>query len=384
MFALIWTNLTRRKGRLVLTLASVLVAFLLFGVLMAVRQGFTGTPPQTAAAARRLTTINKVAPLAPMPIAYAKRIADVPGVKAVTYFATLIGHYQSQSGQIVALAAPDDFLAVFPDSTLPPSQRKAWRAERDGVLITASLAKRFGWSVGDHIPIQSDLRQIDGKTTWDITIDGILRPPSGKGASQQRMFMHYEYLNQSRASGKNTAVSFVELVADSDQAGEVSERIDRSFANATPRTRTAPRNEVFRQLYGSFGDVGAIMVDVTAAVFFSMLLIIGAILLHSARERLSEFAVMRALGFRNTALTGVVLGESILICLIGGIAGIGAAYLLVGKLQVVMGALLPGIAVTAATELIAFGLMILLGLLAGTLPAMRTARLSVRDALEKA
>jgi putative ABC transport system permease protein len=267
--------------------------------------------------------------------------------------------------------------------TVSLAQLKAWEVDRTGVLVTPSLAKRFGWKVGDHVPIKSNVEQKDGGTTWDVAIDGLVRLPSseGGGGGIQRMFMHYKYLDEARATGQGTAIVFDELVADPDQTSEVGQRIDNLFANAAPQTRTATENALYKQEYAQFGNVGSILVDVTAAIFFSMLLIIGAIMLHSARERLSEFAVLRALGFRKGAVTGMVLGESILTCLVGGGLGLILAHFLIGVMQGPLSAQLPGIALTPTAILIAIGLMVLLGLLAGALPAVQTWRLSIRDAL---
>jgi putative ABC transport system permease protein len=383
MLSLIWTNFTRKKGRLVLTLLSVLIAFLLFGVLMAVRQGFSAPPARSAVAARRLVTINKVAPNAPMPVAYARRIAHVPGVQAVAYAAVMLGSYQKRSNFVPMVAVPaQTFLQVFPDMSVSSKQYKAWVADRTGVLVTPSLAKRYGWKVGEQVPLKSTVKQKNGDSTWDVTIDGVVsQPKSEGGGTRQNLFMHYKYLDEARAAGQGTAAEFAELIADPDQASAVSQRIDNLFANAAPQTRTASENDLAKSIFASFGNIGAILVDVTAAIFFSMLLIIGAIMVHSARERLSEFAVLRALGFRKRTVTGMVLGESILTCLVGGGLGLILAHFLVAALQGSLSSQLPGIALTSTAILIAIGLMVLLGLLAGALPAVQTWRLSIRDAL---
>lgn len=386
MLALVWTNFKRRKGRLALTLLSLLIAFLLFGVLMAARYGFTFQGSHSEASARRLVTVNKVAPFSSLPVAYAGRIAGIPGIEATAYASAMFGWYQKQPNYVLVMGVPEDgFFETYPDLTVNAAARRAWRADRTGALISPQLAKRFGWKIGDHIPIMTQTKQADGSTTWYFNIDGFVTSKTqASNGGISRVIAHYKYLDEGRASGKGTVASFSELLTNSDDAGTVSTAIDNLFANSAPQTRTATEDALIRSIYAQAGDVAGILVDVSAAVFFSMLLVIGAIVLHSVHERWTEYAVLRALGFRRGSITTIVVAEAVLTCLIGGLLGLGLAALLIAALHSAVAQYLPGLMLTGDTALIAIGLMIVFGLVVSVLPAWQAARQSVHDALGRA
>lgn len=383
MLTLVWANLNRSKGRLALTLLSVLIAFLLFGVLMALRHGFSGERPQSQAATRRVTTLNKVAAYAPMPVAYAGRIAAVPGVEAVTYVSAFAGHYRKPDNFVLMLAMPAaSLLETYPDLVVQPDELKTWLADRTGVVVSPKLATQYGWHVGDHIPIESAIRKRDGTSTWDVTIDGLIRRRGNLPFSSQRVFMHYSYFNEARAAGKDTVDTFSTLVASASQTGQVGRAIDALFVNASPQTRTTASNALLKNAYAAAGNVSAILIGAAAAVFFSMLLVIGTIMMHAARERLGEFAVLRAVGFRKRAVVGIVFCESLLISLVGGCLGLVLAWLLVRELQDVLSQYLAGVSLTRSAVAASIGLMLATGALSALAPMIQTWRLSLRDTLE--
>jgi len=384
VFTLIWMNFKRNKGRKFLTLLSVLIAFLMFGVLMAVRHGLTFSE-NSEAGSRRLLTMNKVVLAAPMPVAYAERIAQVPGVKAVTYFGAMAGAYQNPSNNFLVVSAPAQSLfQVYPEFYVPTAQRQSWLKDRTGALVTPKLMQQFGWKIGESVPILTKLKLKDGSTTWTVTTDGVITNRSENNSGAQEMFIHYQYFDETRAAGEGTVNQFVELLDNPDQAGPISQAIDTLFTNASPQTRTGPEQAVARTMLAQVGNIGAIITDVTIAVFFSMLLIIGAILLHSARERLPEFALLKALGFGSRTVIGVVLGESLLTCLVGGITGMIFAWLLVEALRQTVTQALPSFEITALSIAGSIALMALFGVLASLLPILQLGRMSVRDALGSA
>jgi len=384
VFTLIWMNFKRNKGRKFLTLLSVVIAFLLFGLLMAVRHGLTFSE-NSEAGTRRLLTMNKVVLAAPMPVAYAERIAQVPGVKAVTYFGAMAGAYQNPSNNFLVVSAPAQSLfQVYPEFYVPTAERQSWLKDRTGALVTPKLMRQFGWKIGESVPILTKLKQKDGSTSWTVTIDGVVTNRSESNSGAQQMFIHYQYFDETRAAGEGTVNQFAELLDNPDQAGPVSQAIDTLFTNASPQTRTGPEQAVARNIFAQVGNIGAIITDVAIAVFFSMLLIIGAILLHSARERLSEFALLKALGFGSRTVTGVVLGESLLTCLVGGITGMVFAWLLVAALRQTVTQVLPSFEITALSIAGSIVLMALFGVVASLLPIVQLGRMSVRDALGSA
>jgi len=382
MLKLMWAYLKSKKRQLTLTLFSVVMAFLLFGILMAIRQGFSGKPPESQSATLRMTTLNKISPYAPLPVAYYDRIASVPGVKAVTYLSAFAGFFQRKSNFVLMFAVPaTKILNVYPDLTVSPQELNAWIADRSGVLATPALLKQYDWHVGDHVPIGSSILKKDGSTTWDVTIDGLIRTRAGAQFSSQKLFMHYQYLDQARDSNEGTVDLFVELAASSSQTSQISHAIDQLFVNASPQTQTNSSNAMLQEAYAAAGNVGVMIVGMALTVFFSMILITGAVMLHSTQQRFSEFAILRALGFSKWAITGIILGESILVCLVGGGIGLTLAYLLIMPLQSALAQNLVGITLTPSAIIAAIISMIGLGLLSGALPAIQTWRLSICEAL---
>jgi putative ABC transport system permease protein len=382
VFALIWTNFSRNKGRKVLTLLSLLIAFVLFGVLMAFRHALTFDSAGPAAA-RILVTLNKAGFGKPMPVAYAGRIAQVPGVSAVDYGTGTLGTWQKPSNAFLFLGTnARQMFEVQPFLQVAPAQKQAWFQDRSGALVTPKLLQKFGWKLGERIPVQTPLPQKDGKTTWYVTIDGVVRDPTSHASlGLQKMLVHYSYLDEGRAVGAGTVQSISERIADAQDLGKVGQAIDQLFANAAPETHTIPVNAVFHSIYSQIGNISLIVTGVAIAMFFSMLLIVGAIMLHSARERLSEFALLRALGFRARAVGGVVFGEALLTCLIGGIPGLILAWVMVHLFDNSLNQILATMALTPPVWLVGIGLMLLFAILVSVLPAIQLWRVSVREAM---
>ncbi|MGH8403735.1 MAG: ABC transporter permease, partial [Gammaproteobacteria bacterium] len=230
LLPLLWANLTRRKTRLVFTLLSVVFAFLLFGVLMAIRQAFT--LGANYAGADRLLTMSAVSLTVSLPISYGERIAQVKGVERVNPQAWVGGYYQDPRNPIFAMAVrTGNFFAVYPEYALPAAEQRAWLADKRGVIVGAALAQVYGWKLGQQIPLRSNIwRQTGGGNTWDVTVDGIYTS-SQKGGDNQ-LFMHYQYLDDSRAFANNTVSWFVLQIANPAQSGAVAQAVDALFANS--------------------------------------------------------------------------------------------------------------------------------------------------------
>jgi putative ABC transport system permease protein len=385
VLALVWINFKRDKGRKLLTLLSLLIAFALFGVLMALRQALTfdGTG---VAAARILVTLNSAGRGKVLPVAYAGRISQLPGVIVVSYDIGTLGSYQQPNNNFLFLAtAGREMLQVQPFLSIPPAQRRAWFQDRSGAIVTPKLLQKFAWKLGQRVPVLTEFAQKDGNTTWYVTIDGVVTDPTSHAAlGFEKMFVHYSYFDQARAMGTGTVGSISARVRRADDLGKVSRAIDALFTNAAPQTHTIPVNAVFRSFYSQIGDISLVIAAIATAVFFSMLLIIGAIMLYSTRERFSEFAVLRVLGFRTVIIGGVVLAEALFTCLIGGSLGLLLAWAVVHLFVHSLNQILATMALTRAVWLAAFGLMLLLGMLVSVLPMMQLRRLSVREALGSA
>ncbi|MDE2233980.1 MAG: ABC transporter permease [Gammaproteobacteria bacterium] len=381
---LLWANLTRRKTRILFTLLSVIFAFLLFGVLFAMRQAFT--LGANLAGADRLVTMSAVSLVNSLPISYGERIATVKGVQEVAGEDWVGGYFRDPRNPIFAMAVQARrFLDIHRDYQLAPRQKRAWLADKRGVIVGKGLAKQYGWKLGQQVPLRSNIwRDANGNSTWIVNIDGIFSTREGQDS---QLLMHYEYLNDTRAYEKDTVSFFVLKIADSQLAGEVGQSVDALFANSPDETRTATEKAFVQGFASQFGDIGAIVTAVVSAVLFTMLLVTANTMAQSVRERTNELAVLKALGFSNRKLAFMVLTESLLVTVSGGFIGLVLAYALIGSLGFFAGALLeflPGLFIPAISTLLGMGLTLVLGILAGLLPAVHAMRVSVITALREA
>ncbi len=376
---LLWANLTRHKTRLVFTLLSVIFAFLLFGMLMAIRQAFT--LGANYAGANRLLTMSAVSLTVSLPISYGERIARVKGVERVNPQDWVGGYYQDPSNPIFAMAVRShDFFEVYPEYSIPAAEKQAWLADKRGVIVGAALAKAYGWKVGQQIPLRSNIwRDSKGSNTWDVTVDGIYTSSQKGGDSQ--LFMHYQYLDDARAFANNTVSWFVLQIANPADAGEVAKTVDALFANSPNETRTSTEKAFVSNFAAQFGDIGTIVTAVVAVVLFTMLLVTVNTMAQSVRERTAELAVLKALGFGNARLIGLVLVESLLLTLVGGIIGLALSYAVIGAIPSRLLQFLPGLYLPAQGVVLGVLLMLLLGVSAAVLPVSRTVRLQVVAAL---
>lgn len=376
---LLWANLTRRKTRLVFTLLSVVFAFLLFGMLMAIRQAFT--LGANYAGANRLMTMSAVSLTVALPINYGDRIAQVQGVERVDPQAWVGGYYQDPRNPIFAMAVrADNFFPIYPEYHIPLIERQAWLADKRGVIVGAALAKAYGWKLGQQIPLRSNIwRDANGHNTWQVTVDAIYTSDQKGGDNQ--LFMHYQYLDDARAFANNTVSWFVLQIANPTQAGEVAQTVDALFANSPNETRTSTEKAFVSNFAAQFGDIGSIVTAVVTVVLFTMLLVTVNTMAQSVRERTAELAVMKALGFGNARLIGMVLAESLALTLVGGIIGLALSYAVITAIPGALLQFLPGLYLPAEAAGLGVLLMLLLGVLAAALPVSRAVRLQVVAAL---
>ncbi|HEX4299756.1 MAG TPA: ABC transporter permease [Gammaproteobacteria bacterium] len=377
-FPLIWANLMRRKVRTIFTLLSVFIAFMLFAVLGAVDQAFTGGVQ--LADANRLVVTNKIGLINSMPINYADRIATVPGVGQITWQEWVGAYFQDPRQPITGFGVDENtFLGVHDDMNVPPDQAQAWIKDRQGVLIGESVAKHYGWKVGDRFPLRSNIwRDKQGNSTWDVVVDGIYH-----GGPGDELLMHYKYLDDTRAFRNNQVGMFMLKIASPDKAAPIGEQVDQMFANSDAETKTSTEKAFVQGFAAMLGNIGKIVTGIVTAVLFSMLLVIANTMAQSIRERVSELAVLKALGFSRRGVGFMVLAESLLVTALGGVLGLllgaGMANGIGSKLPFVQDFHTP-----PATMAFGILLMVTLGLLAGLLPAAQAMRLQVAAALRRA
>jgi len=374
-------NLQRHRIRTLLTLASVATAFLLFGLLQALNHALTGGVELTGA--DRLITTHKVSIIQMLPRSYLARAATMPGVRAATGLSWFGGTYRGERNTIVAQVADAETLfAVFPELQLPPAQRQAWLQDTTGAIVGEALARANDWKVGDVIPLRSSIfRKRDGSDTWELKVSGIFR--NAEGGDTNALYFHYQYFNEPRDFGRDQVGWLVLRVADPGRTADVARRVDALFANSSTETKTSTEKAFAQGWINQAGNIGAIIRAVVSAVFFTMLLVTANAMAQSIRERTPELAVMKTLGFTSGQVLGLVLAESLLITTIGATIGMLLARTLAAGVRRAMQQYLPLMEIPPGAYLAALALTILLGLVAGALPAWSAWRLRISDALRQ-
>lgn len=380
---LIWAALFRRKARTILTLVSIIAAFLLFGMLDAVRMSFNQAG-QSANGAQRLQTGSKLSFIQTLPQSLESQIAQVPGVKMVTYANWFGGAYQDPHNQVFSFAVEPNYIDLYPEIDVSAAERKAFDDTRTGILVGEKLAKRFNWKVGDKIPLQSTIfpnRQ--GSKNWTFDIVGILHSKDKKagGFFDQMLLLHWKYFDETTPFNRGTVGWYVTRVSDVNQADRVAKAIDAISANSDHETRTQTEQAATANWMKQLADIGLIVGSIMGAVFFTLLLLSGNTMMQAVRERTSELAVLKTIGFSNHAVLGIVLAESVLLLLLGGVIGLGLASLIIPVVSAGSGGMLNLPSVGASSWILGLVLMIAIGLLVGALPAMRAMRLNIVDAL---
>jgi putative ABC transport system permease protein len=382
-FPLVWRNLWRRKWRTIFTLLAALFTFALFGILVATNVAF-GMGVDVSGA-DRLIVIHKISLIMPLPISYKARIATVPGVEAVTHMNWFGGVYQDPKNFFPQMAVDTPtFLDLYPEYVVPPDQKRAWEADRTGAIAGRDLASRFGWKVGDKIPIQGTIfTQKDGSRLWTFNLTGIYEPGK-KGVDATQFFFHYDYLKEAARGGGDLVGWYTIRIDDPNRAAEVSKRIDGLFANSPYETKTSTEKAFAQGFANQIGNIGAIVRYVVSAVLFGMLLVIGNTMAQSVRERTNELAVLKTLGYGNGLVLFLVIAESCLLALFGAGLGLllswGVLTPLVGNL---LKQFLPVFYIPAWGILLGLGIALLLGLLTGLVPGIQAMRLRIVDALRK-
>jgi putative ABC transport system permease protein len=381
---LVWANLRRRKLRLALTFASIVIAFLLFGLLEAVRTSMV--EGVNMAGADRLVMRNKAGLTAPLPLAYYEKIKAAEGIRAVasqSWFGAEFRTPQNPKEPFALFATqPGALLDVQSELKLPDAEKKAWLQDRQALIVGQTLAQKFGWKVGDRVPIRSQfLKKTDGTDTWTFNIVAVFS--TGAQFIDGSAYMNFDYYNESLAFAKDNIGSAAIRVNDATQATAIAKKLDAMFANSDAETETATEREWIKHWIDQIGDMTIIITSVTLAVFFTMLLVTANRMAQSVRERTNEIGVMKTLGFGSALIVLLVLLESLLLTLSAGLSGIGLAKLLSLGLAPQLKGNLPGFALRGNTILFATLLMIAFGLVAGLWPSLMAMRLKVVDALRR-
>jgi putative ABC transport system permease protein len=377
---LLWRSLFRRKVRTIFTLLAVMVAFTLYGFLVAIGAAF-GMGVELAGN-ERLILIHKVSLIQLLPESYLERIRATPGVTDACHQTWFGGIYKDPKNFFMQSPVdPECMLRMYPEFKLPEDQKKAWFADRQGAVVGRETATKYGWKIGDRIPIQATIwRKKDNSTNWEFNLDGIY-DGAEQGTDKTQFFFNYTYFDESRLFGQGSVGWYVVRIANASKAAQVAKALDSQFANSPAETKTTTEKAFVQAFANQVGNIALIVRSIIAMAFFIILLVTANTMAESVRERTSELAVLKTLGFTDGRVLVLVLVESCLIAGVGGFLGLGLAGLLVPRIPT--GNVLPNLYVPTASVGIGIALVLGLGFVAGIFPALRAMRLRIVDALRR-
>ncbi|HEX8617893.1 MAG TPA: FtsX-like permease family protein, partial [Thermoanaerobaculia bacterium] len=335
--ALVLSNFKRHKLRTILTILSIMIAFILFAYLAAIRNAFQFGA--SVAGANRLVVRHRVTLIQPLPQSYERRIEQIPGVADAAKQAWFGGLYQDKQtswGQIAV--DPEEFFAMYPEFVLPPAQQEAFKKTRTGAIVGRKTAERYGWKVGDRIPFAATFLTPKQGNTWTFDLVGIY---DGKypDTDTSTFYFRHDYMDENRLRGQGLTGWFTIRVKDPKDAERVARDIDAEFANSPSETKAETEGAFIKGFAEQMGNIGAIVQAILTAVFFTILLVAGNTMAQAVRERTNELGVMKAIGFTDAQVLSFVLAESLLIAIIGGAAGIAIGWFLVSQGDPTSGAL---------------------------------------------
>jgi putative ABC transport system permease protein len=333
------------------------------------------------AGADRLIVRHKVSLIMTLPVTYGARMERIPGVASSVHWTWFNGIYQNEPKNFFGSfpVNPEPFLAIFPEYLLPEEQKQAWLKTRTGAIVGRGLADRFKWKIGDRVPLTTPIWPRKGDGAWEFDIVGVY-DGAKKGTDTSGFFFRYDYFDEGRAYGEGQVGWYVVRVHDPDRAAEVARAIDAEFANSPYETKTEPEGTFAQGFVAQIGNIGMILIGILSVVFFTILLVVGNTMAQSVRERTAELGVLKAVGFTNELVLVLVLAESCLIAAVGGLAGLGAAWLVAARGSPVP-AILPVFYLPHRYVIIGGALVLALGLVAGILPALQAMRLRTAVAL---
>ncbi|MBS0591711.1 MAG: ABC transporter permease [Proteobacteria bacterium] len=378
---LIWAALFRRKTRTILTLVSIIAAFLLFGLLDAVRVSFAEAG-QSANGAERLQTGSKLSFIQTLPMALQARMAAIDGVKDVAFVNWFGGAYQDPHNQVFTFAVSENYLDVYPEVSVDPGQRKAYSDDLNGILAGEVLVKKYGWKIGDKIPLQSQIfPNKEGSKNWSFTLRGIMKSKDDKAFQSQMIVLHWKNFDETTPYNRGQVGWYVSRVKDVNDADRVAKAIDALSANSDHETKTQTEQAATRNWIKQLADIGLIVTSIMGAVFFTLILLTGNTMMQAVRERTSELAVLKTIGFSNGSVLGMVLAESVMLLLLGGLIGLALVSIINASLPAMSGGMITNAAVGWKSWGLGIVLALAIGIVIGALPASRAMRLNIVDAL---
>lgn len=378
---LVLSNFKRHRTRTILTILSILVAFVLFAYLAAIRNAFT--MGVSVAGADRLITRNRISLIQPLPQSYEAQIEQVDGIAMATQASWFGGIYRDNDQPFPQLAVdPDEFLVVYPEFVLTPAEKKAWIETRTGAIAGRKLAERYDWKVGDKIPIQATWNTPkSGGNLWTFDLVGIYQGATPE-TDESSMYFQHKYLDENRLRGDGLTGWYYLKIKDPNRSEQIVKIVDARFANSPFETKTETEKAFIKGFAEQMGNIGAIVTAILTAVFFTILLVAGNTMAQAVRERISELGVLKAIGFTDTQILLMVLAESLLISIAGGAIGLLLGWLAVRGGDPTKGAL-PIFVFPDRDLILGIVIVVVLGLITGAMPAIQAMRLNAVDALRR-
>ncbi len=373
---LVWAGLWRKKARTILTMLSIIVAFLLFGLLQGVNHGFNEVVEILIV--YRLYTSAMTNMVDGLPISYLGRIKAVPDVEHVSHWTYFGGYYREAKNAIPAFATdPEPLFAIYKEIKIKPEYLDAMKRTRTGALVSEQLAKQYGWKVGDRIPLGTSIWTTkEGSSTWYFDIVGTF-DVSAYGVGFPSFYINYDYYDEAKAFGNGVVHYYLVSIADPRQAARVAKTIDTQFENSMNETRTQTESALAQANLKQIGDINFIVNAIVGAVLFTLLFLTANTMMQSVRERIPELAVLKTLGFSDGKVLGLVLAEAFILCILAALLGLLLAAMAFPSLRALVGDLpLPGSVIRLGV-----GIAALLALVSGLPPAVRAQRLNIVDAL---
>ncbi|MGE6332188.1 ABC transporter permease [Stenotrophomonas sp. NPDC077659] len=379
-FSLVWAQLFRSRTRTLLTLLSVVAAFLLFGMLDSVRVAFNSGG--SVEGANRLVTASRLSITQSLPIRLETQIRQVDGVRDVAYGMWFGGIYQDPKNFFPNFSVSPNYFDVYRELQIDPAQLEDWKQTRTGAIVGESLANQFGWKIGDTIPLQATIFPRGGSNDWPLELKGIFRSNdrAQAGNEERQLMMNWKYFDESNDYIKNQVSWYTITLDNPDHASRVAQAIDAISANSDHETKTQTESAFQQAFVKQFADIGMIVTSIMGAVFFTLLLLTGNTMAQAVRERIPELATLKTLGFKDGTVLTLVMVESVLLIGLGGLIGMGLAALVLPAIAPKSMGMLPP-HVPTPTWLVGIGLIVVIGIVVGLLPALRAKRLKIVDAL---
>jgi putative ABC transport system permease protein len=377
-FILIWAGLWRKKTRTILTMLSIVVAFLLFGLLQGINQGIKQGSTDTGN--HRLWTAARMSSVSSMAASLMDRMLKVEGVREIAHISFFGGYFQDSKNALPAFATNVDKLAIlYPELNITPAQVAAMQSTRPGALIGRPLAKKYGWKIGDKIPVGTTIwTNNDGSNNWAFDVVGIFDPTPQFERSPlgSAFWINYDYWDEARKFDKHRVHEFFVQIDDPQRAAEISAQIDKLTENSPEETRTQTENAALQSQLKQLADINFIANSIVGAVMFTLLFLTANTMMQSVRERIPELAVLKTLGFTGATVSMLVLIESLLLCIFAAVVGLALSSVGV-KMIPILGPsrLLPIVVISG------LGIAVALAIISGLPPALRAQRLNIVDAL---